>query len=143
MLTFLSPDWIEALDRAGRPSDADDHGRDPDGGSAGLAPEATEPGHVIIEQRVLETGRDDIVYVVSVTPSGIRVHAGPAASPDVVFTLGRATAAAIAQGTRSAQAAFMAGDLRLDGNTAALLQSRAALTDLADRFAAVRDETEW
>lgn len=143
MLKFLSPDWIEALDLAGRPSDAPDHRVDPDGGSVDLTPAAAEPGHVVIEQRVLEDDRDDVVYVVSVTPSGIRVHAGAAVSPDVVFTLGRATAAAIAQGTLSAQAAFMAGDLRLDGNTAALLQSQAALTDLADRFAAVRDETEW
>lgn len=135
MLKFLSPDWIEALDRAGRPAD-DEPTSDP-------APGPAEPGHVVIEQRVVDAGHDDVVYVVSVTASGVRVQAGPAPSPDVVFTLGRATATAIAQGTLSAQAAFMAGDLHLDGNTGALLQSQAALTDLADRFDAVRADTEW
>lgn len=131
MLTFLSDDWIEALDAAGAA------GRDHLLGSDADHPILT------IEQRVNDPAGDDIVYSVRVYADGVRVQKGPTDAADVTFSTDRATAAAVARGQISAQAAFMSGDLHLVGEAAALLRSQTALEDLADRFASVRDQTEW
>ncbi len=131
MLTFLSDEWIAALDVAGS------------GHDTGADPPIGEDPVLTIEQRIHDATADDIVYAVLVFDREVRVRKGPAATADVTFVVDRSTAAAIAQGQVSAQAAFMSGDLQLVGETAALLRSQAALTELADRFAAVRTQTRW
>lgn len=131
MLTFLSDDWIAALDAAGSVGDR---------GSE--TPYPADPV-LTIQQQVRDATRGDVVYAVLVYDDEIRVRKGAAPTADVTFVVDRDTAAAIAQGRISAQAAFMSGDLRLIGEAAALLRSQAALTDLADRFATVRTRTRW
>ncbi len=131
MLAFLSDDWIKALDAAGST------GPSAPAGSSGSDPVLT------IEQHV--TGHDDTgtTYFIVVYDDGIRVRPGPAVEPDVSFIADRETAASIAQGTLSAQAAFMSGALRLVGEASALLRAQTVLVDLADRFAVVRTRTQW
>jgi putative sterol carrier protein len=58
--------------------------------------------------------------------------AGPADSADVVFLTDPTTAEGIRDGSLSAQAAFIAGDLRVDGSINALLEH-------AEMFAALED----
>jgi putative sterol carrier protein len=55
----------------------------------------------------------------------------------------RATAAAIAQGTLSAQRAFMQGQLRVEGDTLTLSTTAGSLRDLDDVYADVRAGTDW
>jgi putative sterol carrier protein len=55
----------------------------------------------------------------------------------------RVTAQGVATNALSAQAAFMAGQLRLDGDTMALVRNRDAFAMLDDLFAAVRTMTEY
>jgi putative sterol carrier protein len=60
-----------------------------------------------------------------------------------VLTTDRSTAQRIATGELSAQAAFMAGQLRLDGDTMALVRNHDALAQLDALFAGVHAETEY
>jgi putative sterol carrier protein len=57
---------------------------------------------------------------------------GPADSADVVFISDGATAQGIRDGSLSAQAAFIAGDLRVEGSISSLLEH-------AEMFAALED----
>ena len=59
------------------------------------------------------------------------------------FTQDRATAVAIAQGSLSAQVAFMDGRLRLGGDLRSVLARAGDLAALDDAFAATRASTEW
>jgi putative sterol carrier protein len=131
VLKFLSDDWIDALDAAGS------------AGRGGPGPALEGQPVLTIEQRISDPANGETRYAVLIYDEGIRVQKGPTDNADVAFVSDRDTAAAIAQGEVSAQAAFMSGGLRLIGEAAALLASQAALTDLADRFAAVRAETQW
>lgn len=149
MLEFLSPEWLVALDEAGR--------------AATPAPEA----HIdlVIEQVVTgdgapadaaqgdaerdgttddgatDDGDPSITYHVELTGGRARFHPGPAERVDLRFTADRATAWAIASGTDSAQRAFMAGRLRVGGDLRALHQHPDALGALGDAFAAVRERS--
>lgn len=64
--------------------------------------------------------------------AGGRVSVGEGAAPDADVTVAtsRAVAAAIAAGTRSAQRAFLDGDLRIGGDIPTLLSNRDALAAL-------------
>ena len=114
---YLSAEWI---------SDANVAARD-----------LTTEDAIVVEYRV-----DEIVYHVSIgDESG--VSAGPAVAPDVVLSLSYAAAASIAQGTQSAQAAFMAGNLRLGGDAMALVRANEHLESAADPFADLRSRTTY
>jgi hypothetical protein len=124
VVRFLSPEWVDALDRAAQ--------RDP-----ALAAAAGEASLVV---------QHDIAgacYYVDVDGGRVRVRQGAAAEPTVTFSSDRATATAIARGELSAQRAFMNGTLRVGGNIAALINAHDAFSRLPDVFAAVRDDTEF
>jgi putative sterol carrier protein len=122
VIRFLSPEWVDALDRAA-------------------------PHDVIcdseLDDLVIEYDVDGFRYHVVFTPGAVRVHHGKADDPTVTFRCDRTTAVAIARGDVSAQRAFMAGNLRIGGDATALLRAQAAVAVLPDLFAAVRPETEW
>lgn len=121
---FLSPDWVDALDRAARDSTE-------------LA-EATADAELVIEQRVEP---DVATYHITIDHGRVRVQAGPAAAPSLRFTEDVDTARAIAAGTESAQRAFMTGRLKVGGDIAQLLRHQSVLPALGDVFASVRAET--
>lgn len=125
MPRFASDDWIALLDETA-------------GGDAGLR-DATSDVVLTIEQVLV----DGTAWHVVIDHGEVRVLAGRADHPSVTFTQDRATAAAIARGDDSAQAAFLRGDLRVGGDTTALVAQAAALDRIGDVFAAVRDRTDW
>jgi putative sterol carrier protein len=122
VIRFLTPEWVDALDRAA-PHDVD--------------------GDPELEGLVIEYDVDDFRYHVAFSPGAVRVRPGEAEDPTVTFHCDRATAVAIARGDLSAQRAFMAGRLRIGGDATALLRAQAAVAVLPDLFTAVRPETEW
>lgn len=131
-MRFLSPEWIDALDRA-----------------ASAAPPPLSDATLVVQQTVVdadETSPSGATWHVVMDPSGVRVRAGSApavpGSPVVRFTTDRATAVAVLHGELAAQAAFMRGDLRVGGDTAALVDHADSLAALDDLFAAVRADTE-
>ncbi|MEZ5145101.1 MAG: SCP2 sterol-binding domain-containing protein [Acidimicrobiales bacterium] len=125
MPTFASDEWIALLDEAAR-------------GDDGIR-SATTDAAITIEQ-VLTDGAS---WHVVIDHGDVRVLAGRATASTVTFTQDRATAAAIARGDDSAQAAFLRGDLRVGGDIGTLVAAAAVLDRLGDVFAAVRDRTEW
>jgi putative sterol carrier protein len=128
MLTFLSDEWIEALDAAAA---ADEQ-------LAALTAELD----LTIEQEVTDGPLGDVRYHVTFDRGTVSVASGAAASPTVRFTQDHRTAAAIANGTGSAQRAFMTGQLKVGGDLRVLLAHTEVLTQLDDAFAAVRARTE-
>jgi putative sterol carrier protein len=122
---FLSPEWVAALAEA----------------SGGVT--APEGVRLVVQQVVLEPDGTELSYAVRVADGCVTVEAGRAPDADVTFTQDRATAAAIARGDLAAQVAFLAGDLRVGGDLARVLDGARALADLADVFATARAGTTW
>lgn len=132
MLRFLSDEWIAALDAAAATSTA------LDGAIGG--------DEVLVVEHVVHDGSGGdgaVAFHLRLGSGPARVRPGHADDPTVTFTQSRATAQAIASGTTSAQAAFMAGALRLGGRVDLLIEHHGALAEVDDVFAAVRERTDW
>jgi putative sterol carrier protein len=127
MVRFLTPEWIDALDSAGR--------------------EAGVPADVqlTIQQIVTDdTGAGgEVRYHLVLADGHLRVHSGEAAAADVTLVQSREVAAALSRGELNAQQALEAGRLKLRGDIGHLARQGKALTALADLFAAVRAETTY
>ena len=128
VLTFLSDEWIAALD----------HAVSHDETLASLTADLS----LVIEQEVTGGPLGDVRYHVTFDHGTVSVTPGPAAAPTVRFLQDHETAAAIALGTGSAQRAFMTGRLRVGGDLRVLLDHTAVLAQLDDVFADVRARTQ-
>lgn len=96
-----------------------------------------------------------IQYEVTAAPGGKAAYAlrfehgtvslEPGRHPDapVSFTLDYPTAAQIARGELSAQAAFMQGSLKLGGDMTVLIRQHTLFGALQDALAALRSETQF
>jgi hypothetical protein len=112
MSRFLSPDWFAEVGRqAPAPSGT----------------EATDESRLTLEQVVHGTPDGDVRYRVVVGSGTAHIEPPLASSPnggpgppDLTIACDWATAVAMAQGALSAQAALMAGRLRVRGNLARL-----------------------
>jgi hypothetical protein len=123
---FLSAEWIAALDQALR---------------GGARPGLSEP--LVIQHVVTEGPDGEVAYHLRLDPAGSTAASGHADDATVTFTQTYTTAAAISSGSSSAQAAFMAGDLRLGGRVDVLMAHHAAIAELDDVLAPVRADTEF
>ncbi|WP_426574115.1 SCP2 sterol-binding domain-containing protein [Aquihabitans sp. McL0605] len=127
MLTFLSDDWIAALDQAVATDER--------------LGALTADVSLVIEQEVTDTPLGEVRYHIAFDRGRVSVANGPAAEPTVRFSQDYATAADIATGRGSAQRAFMTGRLRIGGDLRVLLDHGDVLTQLDDVFAGVRART--
>jgi hypothetical protein len=116
----LSPAWLDALADAGR--------------RASAPPEV----RLVLQQVVVDDDGTEVAYAVRIADGSIDVVPGRVDDADVTFTQDRATAAAIAAGTLSAQAAFLAGRLRIGGDLTAVQVAARELANLEDVFATAR-----
>ena len=126
MSAFLSPEWVADLAEAARAATAPD-------------------GVALVVQQVVVDGRagGEAAYAVRIADGAVAVTEGRADDADLTLTQDRATAAAIARGELSAQAAFLEGRLQVGGDLDAARAGARALTALADLFAAPRAATAW
>lgn len=85
-----------------------------------------------IEQRVVGA-KDEFIWHTSVKDGRARVLEGAADGPDIVFRSDAATAEAIVSGEKSAQRAFLDGELTLDGNIGRLIEAVPVLQALRKR----------
>jgi putative sterol carrier protein len=129
MPRYLSREWLDAAQRA---IDASTSVRDAASGAA-----------FIVQHVVTGGSNGDVLYHVRVGEDGVRICSGEAAEPTVVFTEDYGTAAAIARGELSAQAAFMAGRIRVHGNLPILVEQSGAFSDIEDALAGLRSETSY
>ncbi|MEO8692550.1 MAG: SCP2 sterol-binding domain-containing protein [Acidimicrobiales bacterium] len=125
MVKFLTDEWVSALDHEA---------------SAYGAPIAAT---FVVEYRVQLDPDETFVYQIRFDADRVTVSKGAPSAATVVLSTNRVTAHGIATNTMSAQAAFMAGQLRLDGDTMAMVRNHDALTALDDIFEAVRTITEY
>jgi hypothetical protein len=112
---FLSDEWLSSLDQHHESADGD-RGR---------------PA-LVIQQVVTGTAEGDVAYVVKIGPEGVCANRGWIEHPDLSFTQDVETAEAINRGEISAQAAFMAGRLRISGDLDLLARNSRALAALGD-----------
>jgi len=124
---FLSDEWLAALDAA----------------AVAAGPGATPLDARLVVEQVVQGGRDPVRYHLVLDPSGGRVHRGPADRPDLVVTVDRVTAVALARGEENAQHALAAGRCKLRGRLDLLATHVEALQALDDVFAAVRAATDY
>lgn len=127
MPPFLSAGWLAAMDAAAK---ADDQLR-----------AAAAEADLVVQQVVTGAGPDggEVAYAVVLTAEEVAVRSGRVDDPTVIFTQSLATAEAVVHGERSAQQAFIDGDLRVGGDLVALAARHRALARLSDVFAAVRE----
>lgn len=98
---------------------------------------------LVIEQIVTDIGDDgELAYAIRLSGGTVTVEPGRADDPDVTFTQDWATATAIATGELSAQAAFMAGRLRVGGDLPAVIERTRGALALDDVFALARPSTD-
>jgi hypothetical protein len=129
VVQYLSDEW---LDEAGAALAGSEALRAP----AGQAP-------VVLQYEVTAAPGGKCTYSLSVTEAGAVLQRGPHADAAASFGLDYATAAEIARGELSAQAAFMQGRLKLGGDVTVLVRQHAVLDGLDDALADLRDRTEY
>jgi SCP-2 sterol transfer family len=133
MPRYLSPEWLDAAQRA---IDASTATRKAAAGSADCAD--------FVVQHVVTGGSDgDLTYHVLAGADGVRICRGDAPDPTVVFTEDYGTAAAIGRGELSAQAAFMAGRIRVHGDLGRLIERGGAFDEIDEALAGLRSETSY
>ncbi len=129
MPRYLSREWLDAAQRA---IDASTSVR-----------EAATGADFVVQHVVTGGPNGDVTYHVRVGEEGVRICKGEAADPTVVFTEDYGTAAAIGRGELSAQAAFMAGRIRVRGDLPRLVEQSGAFSDIEDSLAGLRSETSY
>ncbi len=117
MARFLSAEWFAEVARVAPPG-------------------ATEGPSLVLEQVVHGTPDGEVRYRVIVSGETAHIETAPAQAngasiaPDLTIATDWVTAAAVAQGQLSAQAALMAGRLRIRGSLTRLASRSAELADL-------------
>lgn len=130
-MRYLSAEWFDAASEAVSADDAL---------AAALAGVA-----LTIEQVVVDGGGAGatVTWHVAIADGKVALAAGPAPRADVRFTTDRATAAAVASGTLSAQRAFVEGHLRVGGDLSALITHQRAVAAVDDALAPLRPRTTY
>lgn len=123
MPEYLSPDWFAAASELVATS-------------ATLA-ERSRGVHLVLFQTVQDDA-GDISWALRLDDGTASLTVGRADDATVSFTCTRDTADAIHSGGRSAQAAFIAGDLRIGGDVSSLMQHAPLFADLDDVLSTLR-----
>lgn len=125
MAKFLSDAWVASL-------------------SAAASGERVPPDlRLVIQQVVLGDQSDERAFAIRIADGVVSVEPGRADDADLSFTQDLATATAIAQGELSAQAAFLAGRLRVGGDLREVMVRARELEAIEDLFATARATTTW
>lgn len=123
MVRYLSDAWLEEADAALR----------------ALTP---LPGPLTVGFVVTGGPDGDRSYRVELGPGPVAVRAG-AEGADVTLRQSWDTARAVAEGARSAQRAFLDGDIRVEGDVRVLLGHDGGLDVVEDRLAELRSRTTF
>jgi putative sterol carrier protein len=126
---YLSDEWLAEIEQAAQSSD--DLRR------------AAAAGPLTVQQVVTGGPDGEVTFYVELASDGVTVARGRSDDADVTFTQDHGTAAAIGRGELSAQAAFMAGRLRVGGNLTLLMERQRDLGGIDDLFDAVRARTDY
>jgi SCP-2 sterol transfer family len=125
MARFLSSEWFVELDQA-----------HPD-------PVTPAAGSWVLEQVVTATPEGEVRYQVVVSDGALRIRTGTANPAMVTFSSDYSTAAAIAQGRLSTQAALLDGRVRVAGNLSGMAEALRELSGIDLVPAEVRATTTY
>ncbi|MDP8991865.1 MAG: SCP2 sterol-binding domain-containing protein [Actinomycetota bacterium] len=129
MARYLSQEWFEEVNAAARR----EHERAP-----------RPAGGELTLQQIVSGGPDgDVRYWVRVGHGALQAGLGEAADADATVSQSWETAVAVVKGDLDAQAALMAGRIRLSGNAASLVEHQEALRGLHAAFADVHRRTSY
>jgi alkyl sulfatase BDS1-like metallo-beta-lactamase superfamily hydrolase len=120
VVSFLSDEWVQALDHA--------------------VSRITGP---ITPGLTVDFDIEGFRYHLRCSEGVLHVVPGRAERADVSFTFDRQTATAIASGQLAAQAAFMSGQVRIGGDTQALIRGVPTLTLYAEALHDITSITEF
>lgn len=120
---YLSDEWLRLADQQ-------------------LAELTPVTGSVAVGMRVRSGPEGDRVYRLVLGPERVGVAGGDEGC-GVHMTLDWDVAVAIAKGKRSAQRAFLDGEVQLGGDTSLLLGHQQELADIDDRLAGLRAATQY
>ncbi len=98
---------------------------------------------ITIQQVVTGSPDGDRTYAVVMAGQSLSLVPGSSAEPDVTFTQDWDTACGIAQGSLSAQAAFMNGRMKIGGNTNLLVENHDLLAEVDDLLGELRAQTTF
>jgi putative sterol carrier protein len=129
VVQYLSDEW---LDEAGAALAASDALRGDGGG---------EP--VVLQYDVTGAPGGKCSYALRLDADGVHLERGAHKDASATFTLDYDVAAGIAQGSLSAQAAFMQGRLKLGGDSMVLVRQMSTFEDVDDALADLRGRTEY
>jgi predicted lipid carrier protein YhbT len=104
---------------------------------AGDANVQNHPGAACDPSVIVQIAAGDLAYHLVVGP-GVRLQIGYHDKPTVTIRQSHAVAANVASGTRSAREAFIAGELRVDGDAEALMVLRPLLDHIDVALAGLR-----
>jgi putative sterol carrier protein len=104
---------------------------------------ATAEVDLSIRYEVTGSPTGKTVYGIRMNHGSTLLEPGPAKDAQVSFAMDYDTAAAIAQGELSAQAAFMQGRLKLDGDVSVLIRQHSAIDGFSDALAPLREATTY
>lgn len=127
MVQYLSDEWMQKAD-------------DALGGNSALTGADAD---LLIQYEVAGAPSGKVAYALRVGGGSAGVEPGPHPDAPVSFALDYATAARIARGELSAQAAFMQGDLKLGGDVTVLIRQHELLGEIDDALASLRADTEF
>lgn len=128
MPSFLSPDWVAELDRY----------------LSSVSAQAATSDPLALQYVVTGVGdhHSECAYTIWIgQPCG--ATSGRVDVADVTFCTDYQTAVQIARGTTSAQAAFITGQLMVQGDVTALLQHAETLAKLDEALAMLRSQTTF
>jgi len=104
---------------------------------------ATAEAELTIQYEVAGAPGGKAAYGVSFDHGAVTLEPGPHKDAQVKFELDYSSAAAIASGELSAQAAFMQGKLKLGGDVGVLVRQHALIDGLGDALDDLRARTEF
>ena len=125
MPRYLSPEWFDEINAAAR------------AGTPAFAADAS----FLLQQVVTGNPLGEVRYWVRIHGGTVEAGLGEVDGADVTVSQSYDTAMAVSSGEITAQAAFVAGKIRVSGDATLLLEHQPALAALADAVAPVRQRT--
>jgi hypothetical protein len=129
VVQYLSDEWMDEAGAALAGSDA--------------MPAPAGDEAVVVQYEVTAAPGGKRSYALRFDTGGVALELGSRPDASASFSLDYQTAAAIAQGELSAQAAFMQGRLKLGGDVTVLVRQHALLDGIDDALADLRARTEY
>jgi putative sterol carrier protein len=129
VVTYLSPEWIDAVREAVLHDDD--------------LSKATADTELVLQQLVTETPFGDVGYFITFDRGDVYVQSGVASTYDVSFHQDHRTALEVHAGELNVLEAFQQGRIAIKGDVTKLTANQSAIAALDRAFSSVKRHTEY